>query len=112
MNTKREYEKAQNDINDMVESTEQLIDMHFTEYAEFLEDKNLGTIKAYRSLLERNLDKVDNLGKQLIESNVTNMTPSERIKLGSVFGAVNKIVDRIGYIDFLIKKRDLTFKKS
>lgn len=107
-----DYEKDLKDMQSMVESTAELIDMHFTKFAEFLEDKNIGTLKAYRSLLERNLDQADVIGKQLVENKVTTFSQDDRVKLGSVFGAVAKIVDRIGYIDFLIKKRDIDFSKD
>lgn len=109
--TKQQYEQAIKDMGDLVESTAQLIDMHFTQFAEFIADKNIGTIKAYRSLLERNLDQADVLAKQLTESQVTTFSTHDRIKLGSVYGAVAKIVDRIGYLDYRIKQLELDFSK-
>lgn len=107
-NVKQQYEQALSDLGDMVESTAELIDMHFTQFAEFLADKNIGTLKAYRALLERNLEQADVTGKTLIED-VKDFSKDDVIKIGSVFGAVSKIVDRLGYIDFRIKELELAF---
>lgn len=108
--TKEHYEQALSDLDNLVESTAELIDMHFTQFADFLKDKNIGTLKAYRALLERNLEQADVVGKQLVEEDKT-FVKDDIIKIGSVFGAVSKIVDRIGYIDFRIKELDLDFSK-
>ena len=107
--TKEQYEQAVQDMGDMVESTAQLIDMHFTDFATFLKDKNIGTLKAYRALLERNLEQADVVAKQLVENKVTTFEEQDRVKLGSLFGAIAKIVDRIGFIDFRIKELELAF---
>lgn len=98
------YQQAIEDMDDMVNSTTELIDMPFKGFAGFLEGKNIGTLKAYRTLMQRNLDEVDLLGKRLVESAVTTFNKEERVKLGSVFGLVSKIVERMGYIDLLIGK--------
>lgn len=106
---KKQYEQAITDMGDMVESTAQLIDMHFTQFAEYLQDKNMGTLKAYRSLLERNLEQADLVAKKLTESVVTAFNIEDRVKLGSVYGAISRIVDRIGYIDFRLEQLKLAF---
>ena len=106
-NTKKEYDQSMKDMETMVESTNELIDMHFTEVAKFFEDKNVGVLKAYRTLLQRNLDQADVLGKNLVESTVTTFNKEERIRLGSLFGAVTKIIDLMGYIDYLLEKRKI-----
>lgn len=111
MDTKQQYEQAINDMGDMVESTAQLIDMHFTQFAEYLEGKNIGTLKAYRALMERNLEQADVVAKKLTESTVTTFKQEDRIKLGSVYGAISKIIDRIGYMDYKIKSLELDFSK-
>lgn len=108
--TKEQYEQAVNDLGDLVESTTQLIDMHFTDFAKFIEDKNIGTLKAYRALLERHLEQVDVTGKQLVDEDKT-FVKDDIIKIGSVFGVISKIVDRIGYIDYRTKQLQLDFSK-
>ena len=43
--TKEEY-SLDSQMSDMVESTAELIDMHFTQFAQFIKGKNVGTLKA------------------------------------------------------------------
>ena len=107
--TKAEYESAMNDLDSLTESTNELIDMHFTQYAEFLEDKNVGVLRAYRALFQRQLDQADAMGKNFVDSTVTSFNKEERLKMGSIFLAVAKIIDRIGYIDYLLEKRKIDF---
>lgn len=106
---KNQYAEEIKQMGDMVESTVELIDMHFTDFAEFLEGKNVGTLRAYRTLLERTLTQADSVAKQLTESKVTTFSTEDRVKLGSVYGAISKIIDRIGYIDFKLLKLELEF---
>ena len=61
--------------------------------------------------MERNLAQLDLVGKQLTESKTTSFNVQERIKLGNVYGAVNKIIDRMGYIDFIIQELSIDFSK-
>lgn len=109
-NTKEEYNSAVNDMQNLVESTTELIDMHFTQFAEFVEDKNVGVLRAYRTLFQQHLDQADMMGKSFVESTVTSFNKEERIKMGSIFSIVSKIVDRMGYIDYLIEKRKIDFQ--
>lgn len=95
------------DHKQLVESTEEMIDMHFTEFAEFLEGKNVGELRAFRSLLQMHLDKTDMYAKKLVDAQVIVFNKKERVQMGSVFGLVNKIVDRMGYVDYLIKKNSI-----
>lgn len=112
-NAKQEYnemiKKAQEDFGITVESTEQMIDMPFFEFAKFIEGKNIGELKAFRSLLQMHLDRADLVGKKLVENTVTTFNKEERIQLGSVFIITAKIQDRMGYIDYIITKNSIKF---
>lgn len=103
----KEIEQAKRDTATVIESTEQLIDMPFFEYAKFLEGQNIGVLRGFRTLLQMHLDRADLLGKTLVEDKVTTFTKEQRVQMGSVFGIVNKIVDRMGYIDYLIQKNSI-----
>lgn len=108
---KEEYqeliEQAKKDTATVVESTEELIDMPFFEFAKFLEGKNIGVLKAFRVLLQMHLDRADLTGKKLVEDKVAVFNVEARVQLGSVFIVVAKIQDRMGYIDYLIKKNSI-----
>lgn len=98
-------EQAKADAKAVADSTEEMIDMPFTEFAEFLEGKNIGELKAYRTLFQMHLDRGDVLGKQLVETApVRNINKDYMVKTGSVFSVITKITDRMGYIDYLTKK--------
>jgi hypothetical protein len=104
---KQQIEQAKNDFGITVDSTEEMIDMPMFEFVKFLEGKNIGELKAFRSLLQMHLDKGDMLGKKLVESKVDVFRKESRIQLGSVFMVVAKIQDRMGYIDYLLIKNKL-----
>lgn len=105
--SQEEYRKAMQDLGDFANDVEQVIDMHFTQFAEIMEDKNIGMLKSIRFILESKLEEVDRMGAGLVNSKFVTFAKDERLKLGSVFTIVAKIIDRIGYIDFLIKKRKI-----
>lgn len=104
---KKELERAKEDYKIVVKSTEEMIDMHFYDFARFLEGKSVGELYAFRALLQAHLDKADVLAKNLVETKVTTFQVQERIQMGSVFNIIAKIVDRIGYIDYLIQKNSI-----
>jgi hypothetical protein len=112
-NAQEEYtqqvEQAKKDTQTVVESTEEMIDMPFFEYAKFLEGKNIGELKAFRALLQMHMDKADLYGKKLVENKVSVFGTEERIGLGSVFMVCAKIQDRMGYIDYLVQKNSVKF---
>lgn len=100
-----EPEQAKADAKAVAESTEEMIDMTFTDFAEFMEGKNIGELKAYRTLFQMHLDRADVLGKRLVDAvPVSNINREYMVKTASVFGIINKISDRMGYIDYLLKK--------
>lgn len=103
----KDMERANKDIETVTESTEQMIDMPFFEYAKFLEGKNIGELKAFRVLLQMHLDKADLYGKRLVEDTVTVLGKEQRIQMGSVFSITAKIIDRMGYMDYLLKKNSI-----
>lgn len=104
---KKELEKAKEDYEIIVKSTEEMIDMHFYDFARFLEGKNVGELYAFRALLQTHLDRADIMAKNLVETRVTTFQTHERVQMGSVFSIIAKIVDRIGYIDYLIQKNSI-----
>ena len=104
---KKELERAKEDYKIVVKSTEEMIDMHFYDFARFLEGKNVGELYAFRALLQTHLDRADIMAKSLVETMVTTFQTHERIQMGSVFSIIAKIVDRIGYIDYLIQKNSI-----
>ena len=110
-NSVDEYEKAleraKEDYKIVVKSTEEMIDMHFYDFARFLEGKNVGELYAFRALLQTHLDRADIMAKSLVETMVTTFQTHERVQMGSVFSIIAKIVDRIGYIDYLIQKNSI-----
>ena len=113
MDSRKEYmdalKQADMDLQKATESTEQLIDMHFTDFAKFLEGKNIGELRAYRVLMQMQLDRADLNGKKLVDSIGITMKPNKDtlVKMGSVFGIVSKIIDRMGYLDYLIMKNSI-----
>lgn len=104
---KKEYEEALKDVDSLVESTAQLIDMPFAEFSQYLEGKNVGTLRAYRALLQSNLDQADAYAKKLVDNTVTTLGKNDRLRLGSIFGVVSKIIERMGYIDLLLSKNSI-----
>jgi hypothetical protein len=106
---KEQIEQAQKDTKTVIDSTEEMIDMPFFEYAKFLEGKNIGELNAFRALLQMHIDKADIYGKTLVENKVSVFGKEERIVLGSVFAVTAKIQDRMGYIDYLIQKNSVKF---
>jgi hypothetical protein len=109
--SKAEYlealKKANEDTNTVIKTVEEMIDLPFYDYCQFLEGKNVGELKAFRSLLQTNLDRADVYGKTLVENKVNTFGKEDRITLGSVFAITARIQDRMGYIDFLVKKLSL-----
>jgi hypothetical protein len=103
----QQIEQAKKDTATVVESTEEMIDMPMFEYAKFLDKRNIGELKAFRVLMQMHLDRADLYGKKLVEEKVTQFGKEERIALGSVFSVVSKIVDRMGYIDYLIQSKSI-----
>lgn len=101
---KKALERAKEDYKIVVKSTEEMIDMHFYDFARFLEGKNVGELYAFRALLQTYLDRADIIAKNLVETRVTTFQTHERVQMGSVFSIIAKIVDRMGYIDYLIQK--------
>ena len=104
---KKELERAKKDYEIIVKSTEEMIDMPFYDFAKFLEGKNVGELYAFRALLQTHLDRADVLAKKLVETKVTTFQTQERVQMGSVFSVIAKIVDRMGYIDYLIQKNSI-----
>ena len=104
---KKALERAKEDYKIVVKSTEEMIDMHFYDFARFLEGKNVGELYAFRALLQTHLDRADITAKSLVETRVTTFQTHERVQMGSVFSIIAKIVDRIGYIDYLIQKNSI-----
>lgn len=101
-------EEQQKDVKIVMDSTEQLIDSTFMEVCQFLEGKNIGELKAFRTLLQTHLDKVDLYGKNLVELKVIEFNKDQRVKVGSIFSIAAKIQDRIGYIDYRLDQLKLT----
>lgn len=108
----KELERVKNEaeegLNEVIESSRQLIDLPFKAFTEQLEGKNIGTLKAYRALIHRNLDEADSTAAAIIKSRDGKaMSGKELTQLGSVFGLISKIIERIGYIDLLIKDNSI-----
>lgn len=110
-NAKEEYleqaERNKKDAETLARTVEELIDLHFIDFCTFCEGRNIGELMGFRALLQTNLDRVDVLGKQLIENVMTTFGKEERIRVGSVFALTAKIQDRMGYIDYLVKQKKI-----
>jgi hypothetical protein len=105
---KQDIKQAQADAKKVAESTEELIDMPMYEFCQFFDDKNVGECRAFRSLLQMHLDRVDHYGKNAVEANLLlPMKKEERISMASLFSLASKIQDRMGYIDYLLLKRKI-----
>lgn len=110
--SKQEYqqaaeEQAKKDSAQIVKTTEELIDAPMFEVCKFFEGRNIGELKAFRSMLQTHLDKVDVFGKKLVDNPLPANSKEDRISLGSVFALAGKIQDRMGYIDYLTEKNQL-----
>lgn len=99
-----EIKQAQADTKTVIESTEQMIDMSLMEFAKFLEGQNIGVLRGFRTLLQMHLDKADIMGAKLVTSKTTTFNEDGRVKLGSLFSVISRIMDRISYIDYLLEK--------
>lgn len=97
-------QEANKDMKKVFASVEEMIDTPFYEFSLNMEGKNIGELMAFRALFQKHLDEIDVMGKKLVESNAISFNKESRIKLGSVFAVSAKIQDRMGYIDYLVKK--------
>jgi hypothetical protein len=105
---KRQMTESVRDANRLLKTVDDLVDLPMYEFAKFCEDKNVGELKAFRSLMQTNLDQIDVYGKQLVDSKEQKFFSKEdRINLGSVFAISGKIQDRMGYMDYLVKKNQV-----
>ena len=105
--TKKEM-TAQEQSKIMFDSTEEMIDQDFLTFATFLEGRNIGELKAFRTLLQMHFDKANLYAEKLVNNSpqlIFNAT--QRAQVGSVFGILSKIIDRMSYIDYLIKKNSI-----
>lgn len=104
---KEQLEQAKEDTKTVVKTVEQLIDMPMFEFCGFCEGRNIGELKAFRSLMQTNLDQVDSYGNKLLKNKLTSFNQSARETIGSIFSIAAKIQDRMGYMDYLIKKNSI-----
>lgn len=108
-NSKLEYEQLVQASDDLMKTTEQLIDTPFMQFVRFMNEKNIGMLKSYRALLQGKFDEVDTVAARFTRTNnaKVGLSQDDLIKIGSLFMLLGKITDRMGYVDYLIAERKI-----
>jgi hypothetical protein len=94
-------QKAEKDASTIAKTVDELVDIQMIDFCKFLEGKNKGELLTFRAMMEEKMFQMDFMGGEMLQSSsINNFGKQERAKLGSIFSVVQKIADKISYIDY------------